>query len=55
MGIIADFETELHRRAKPQFATWHAIDLHNHTPTSGDYQYKQPVTFNILWALGHIW
>ncbi len=37
MGLVTDFELELNRRAKPRFATWHAIDLHNHTPASDDY------------------
>lgn len=42
MGRVAEFETELHRRAKPRFAEWHSVDLHNHTPTSDDYQHKSP-------------
>lgn len=42
MGRVAEFEAELNRRAKPRFGAWHAIDLHNHTPASEDYQYNQP-------------
>lgn len=42
MGQVADFEAELNRRAKPRYGKWHAIDLHNHTPASEDYQYSQP-------------
>jgi len=40
MGRVAEFEAELQRKAKPKFAYWHAIDLHNHTPDSEDYQYR---------------
>ncbi len=40
MGKVAQFEAELRRRAKPRFAAWHSIDLHNHTPASADYLYK---------------
>src|ERR1700719_4359536 len=39
MGRVAEFEQKLRHNAKPGFATWHAIDLHNHTPSSDDYQY----------------
>ena len=42
MKRVAEFEAELQRRAKPRFATWHAIDLHNHTPASDDYEYQGP-------------
>ena len=38
MGIVGDFEKELRRKSKARFATWHAIDLHNHSPTSMDYK-----------------
>jgi ABC-type lipoprotein export system ATPase subunit len=41
MGRVTEFEAELQRRAKPRYASWHAIDLHNHTPASDDYLYKQ--------------
>lgn len=41
MGRVADFETELSKRAKPRYGRWHAIDLHNHTPRSADYQYHE--------------
>lgn len=40
MEKVAEFEQQLRRNAEPQFATWHAIDLHNHTPSSEDYQYR---------------
>ena len=42
MGRVAEFEAALQQEAKPRFAAWHAIDLHNHTPASDDYLYKQP-------------
>src|SRR5437867_3598398 len=38
MGIVAEFETELFRRAPGHFARWHAIDLHNHSPSNSDYR-----------------
>ena len=38
MGIVADFEKELFRKSPPQFGRWHAVDLHNHSPVSDDYQ-----------------
>jgi hypothetical protein len=37
MGLVADFEKELLRRAPRKFAQWHAVDLHNHSPSSFDY------------------
>src|SRR5947207_91522 len=40
MGRITEFEAELSLRTKPRFATWHPIDLHNHTPASDDYKYR---------------
>ncbi len=42
MGKVTDFEYELNKKAKPQYGKWHAIDLHNHTPASADYQYCEP-------------
>jgi hypothetical protein len=42
MGRVAEFEAELNRRAKPRYGKWHTIDLHNHTPLSDDYLYRQP-------------
>src|SRR5690349_13604883 len=41
MGRVAEFEAELNQRAKPRYGGWHAIDLHNHTPASPDYQYYE--------------
>jgi hypothetical protein len=41
MGRVAEFEAELNRRAKSRYGRWHAIDLHNHTPVSPDYQYHE--------------
>jgi len=38
MGVVAEFEKELFRRAPAKFAQWHAIDLHNHSPSSFDYR-----------------
>ncbi|QDV87354.1 AAA family ATPase [Stieleria magnilauensis] len=38
MAIIAEFERELYRKSPPTFATWHSIDLHNHSPASFDYE-----------------
>ena len=45
MGRVAEFEQELSRRVKSRFAT-HAIDLHNHTPASDDYQYR-----GLMWLI----
>lgn len=41
MGRVAEFEAELNKRAKPRYGKWHAIDLHNHTPLSPDYEYHE--------------
>lgn len=38
MGNVAEFEQDLFRRAPAHFARWHAIDLHNHSPSSFDYR-----------------
>jgi hypothetical protein len=38
MGIVADFEAELIQHSPTNYARWHAVDLHNHSPTSRDYQ-----------------
>lgn len=38
MGVVAEFEKELFRRAPAKFGQWHAIDLHNHSPSSFDYR-----------------
>lgn len=38
MGVVAEFEKELFRKAPAQFARWYAVDLHNHSPSSFDYQ-----------------
>lgn len=40
MTRVTDFEAELRKRSAPRFATWHRIDLHNHTPSSFDYNYR---------------
>lgn len=40
MGLVDEFEKELSKRANAKFGEWHAIDLHNHTPQSEDYQYR---------------
>jgi len=37
MPIVADFAKELRRRSTP-CATWHKVDLHNHSPASDDFQ-----------------
>jgi hypothetical protein len=42
MGFVQEFERELTKRANSQRASWHRIDLHNHTPTSFDYRYSGP-------------
>jgi hypothetical protein len=39
MGLVDDFSKELRRNTKNNFAAWHKIDLHNHTPRSFDYRY----------------
>lgn len=38
MTILKEFRTELKRRADRAYATWHSIDLHNHSPESFDYK-----------------
>ena len=38
MGIVANFEHELFQKSPKTFGNWHAIDLHNHSPHSFDYQ-----------------
>ena len=38
MAIIEDFEKELATSSEPTFGRWHAVDLHNHSPTSHDFQ-----------------
>jgi len=40
MGIVAEFEGELRKKSRERYGHWHKIDLHNHTPASFDYQYK---------------
>jgi len=38
MSIISSFEHELHAKSPAEYARWCAVDLHNHTPVSFDYQ-----------------
>jgi len=38
MGMVADFEKELNHKAPQNFARWHRVDLHNHSPSSFDYR-----------------
>jgi hypothetical protein len=38
MGVVSDFEKELLQKSPAKFASWHAIDLHNHSPSSRDYR-----------------
>jgi len=38
VGLAADFEKELFRRSPATFAQWYTVDLHNHSPSSFDYQ-----------------
>ncbi len=37
MSAISDFENELFQKAPKLYGKWHAIDLHNHSPSSFDY------------------
>lgn len=37
MPIVTEFEANLRRNALPA-ATWHKVDLHNHSPASHDYR-----------------
>jgi len=38
MGTVTDFERELMARSPATYGQWHSIDLHNHSPSSFDYQ-----------------
>lgn len=38
MGQVSAFAAELRRRTKSSFASWHKVDLHNHSPSSFDYE-----------------
>jgi predicted ATP-dependent endonuclease of OLD family len=38
VGIVADFERELRKKAGGKFASWRRVDLHNHSPNSHDYR-----------------
>jgi len=38
MGHVNEFAAELARRTKNSFASWHKVDLHNHSPSSFDYE-----------------
>jgi hypothetical protein len=40
MGRVSEFENEMNKRCKPHHAIWHAVDLHNHSPASDDYEYR---------------
>jgi DNA repair ATPase RecN len=44
MGKVAEFERELKQRSRPRLGSWHKVDMHNHTPASDDYKYRQPDT-----------
>ena len=46
MGIVAEFETQLLKRAPRKFGQWFPIDLHNHSPTSRDYRGNQSTALN---------
>lgn len=37
MTIVTDFQDQLSTRRKTAFASWHRVDLHNHSPASFDY------------------
>ena len=37
MPVVEDFAKNLRRYATPS-ATWHKVDLHNHSPASHDFQ-----------------
>ena len=36
--IIGQFENELYTLSEPAFGQWYAVDLHNHSPASRDFQ-----------------
>ena len=38
MSAVTDFELELKKRSEGCYATWHRVDLHNHSPSSHDYK-----------------
>ena len=42
MATVTEFSADLKRNSLTTLGTWHKIDLHNHTPTSFDYQDRSP-------------
>ena len=38
MSIVERFEAELQKHSSPKFGQWYAVDLHNHSPASSDFQ-----------------
>src|SRR4051794_30796969 len=51
MPIVDDFAKELRRRSTP-CATWHKVDLHNHSPASGAGNFAMPSKWraSLAWA-----
>lgn len=37
MGAVDDFRVQLMAKSNAAYATWHKVDLHNHSPSSFDY------------------
>lgn len=42
MSVVDDFHSQLMTRSKNAFASWHKVDLHNHSPSSFDYAGNVP-------------
>lgn len=38
MSVVKDFESKLRQHSFEAYATWHKVDLHNHSPASHDYK-----------------
>lgn len=38
MSVVGQFKTELFEKSPAHYGAWHAVDLHNHSPKSFDFQ-----------------
>jgi hypothetical protein len=37
MSIVDEFQKQLSAKSRHLYASWHKVDLHNHSPSSFDY------------------
>lgn len=42
MSVVESFHTQLMAKSKAAYASWHKVDLHNHSPSSFDYTGNVP-------------